>query len=594
MEQIGFAANGQTVMTTAKQYDNLNRLTAIESGTGVAPVSISQYAYNSANQRTALTNADNSYWIYTYDDLGQVTSGRKHWANGTPVAGQQFDYTFDDIGNRKTAASGGNQFGSGLRQQTYTANNTNQYTSRTVPPYVDVLGTAASNATVTAWGDKVLPIVPSDPTNWVRTLRQGEYWRAEAPINNSTGAVWLTLTNLAVLNDGTNADIVSSVTGRVLVVKSPESFTHDFDGNLTSDGLWTNTWNGENRRSVIESRTSVPAAARFREQWTFLPDGRWIERIVSTNNGSAYYPAYTNRYVWDGQVLLAVLDHTNGLVMSFLRGLDLSGSLQGAGGVGGLLAVSFKTGGTHFAAFDGNGNVAALVSAADGTTSAQYEYGPFGETLRQTGPVAKENPIRFSTQYADDVTDALKYLYRDYNPVMGRWLNRDPIEERGGRNVYGFVYNDPVQNWDYLGMTVHLAPLNGEVVNRSSAYVTISGDWVEVDISAPGGWITKYPWSSWDYWWATHDRNFLRERERSASYTLAPGHSSPGDWSPVDAIYFGIGTAIVDADFITGSTKPVYDSIFCLFRQSLPIKIGPFRLAVKDCRCRNGVYVVND
>jgi RHS repeat-associated protein len=255
-----------------------------------------------------------------------------------------------------------------------------------------------------------------------------------------------------VLNDGTNADIMSSVTGRVLVAKSPESFTYDFDGNLTSDGLWTNIWNGENRHSVIESRPSVPAAARFREQWTFLPDGRWIERIVSTNNGSAYYPAYTNRYVWDGQVLLAVLDHTNGLEMSFLRGLDLSGSLQGAGGVGGLLAVTFKTGGTHFAAYDGNGNVAALVSAADGTTSAQYEYGPFGEALRQTGSMAKLNPIRFSTQFADDVTDVLKYLYRDFNPTTGRWLSRDPMEEKGGRNLYCFVANCPVNRVDALGL----------------------------------------------------------------------------------------------------------------------------------------------
>lgn len=159
-------------------------------------------------------------------------------------------------------------------------------------------------------------------------------------------------------------------------------------------------------------------------------------------------------------------------------------------------------------------------------------------------------------------------------------------------NLYEFAYNSPIQHLDYLGTTVHLAPFNGEVSNRSSADITISGDWVEVDISVPGGSMTLFPWSSWQWWWATHDRNHLRTRERSASYTLAPGHSSPGDWSPVTAVFQGIGTAIVDADFITGSTKPVYDSIFCLFRQSLPIKIGPFKKTVFNCRCRNGVYVV--
>jgi RHS repeat-associated protein len=104
---------------------------------------------------------------------------------------------------------------------------------------------------------------------------------------------------------------------------------------------------------------------------------------------------------------------------------------QGAGGVGGLLAVSFKTNGAHFAAFDGNGNVAALVNAADGTTSANYEYDPFGQTIRLTGSVGELNPIRFSTQFADDVKGEIKYLYRPYGPSTGTWPNNDPIQELG-------------------------------------------------------------------------------------------------------------------------------------------------------------------
>ena len=39
------------------------------------------------------------------------------------------------------------------------------------------------------------------------------------------------------------------------------------------------------------------------------------------------------------------------------------------------------------------------------------------------------------------------------NPDSGRWLNRDPIEEQGGLNIYGMVNNDPVNAWDYLGLT---------------------------------------------------------------------------------------------------------------------------------------------
>jgi len=35
---------------------------------------------------------------------------------------------------------------------------------------------------------------------------------------------------------------------------------------------------------------------------------------------------------------------------------------------------------------------------------------------------------------------------------MGRWLNRDPIGERGGLNLYAFVGNDGVNLWDLLGL----------------------------------------------------------------------------------------------------------------------------------------------
>jgi len=62
------------------------------------------------------------------------------------------------------------------------------------------------------------------------------------------------------------------------------------------------------------------------------------------------------------------------------------------------------------------------------------------------------NPIRFSTQYTDDVIGDVKYLFRDYDADTGRWPNRDPIEEQGGANLYGFVGNDPIGNYDVLGL----------------------------------------------------------------------------------------------------------------------------------------------
>jgi len=360
--------------------------------------------------------------------------------------GQQFGSGFDDIGNRQSTTRD-------TRQASYSANNLNQHTSRDVPGFVNVLGTATNTATVSLWSQESTAL-------FTPTTRKGDYFRGEMPFNNNTGAMWLTITNVAVLSNSASADIVTNIVGNLLLAKNPELFTYDLDGNLTSDSLWTNVWNGENRRITIESRSALPAAAKVKEDWTILADGRWVERIVSTNNGTSYYPSQTNRYVWDNQVLLAVLDHTNGVVVSFMRGVDLSGSIQGAGGVGGVLAVKVGpavpsgplANTTHFTCYDGNGNVAALMNAATGEESARYEYAPFAEKLRETGPMAKLNPIRFSTQYADDVTGDTKYLFRDYQADTGRWPSRDPIAERDLPNLYGFVGNNPISASDRLGL----------------------------------------------------------------------------------------------------------------------------------------------
>lgn len=54
------------------------------------------------------------------------------------------------------------------------------------------------------------------------------------------------------------------------------------------------------------------------------------------------------------------------------------------------------------------------------------------------------------------------YGYRYYDPSTGRWPSRDPIEEWGGLNLYGFVGNEPTSLYDYLG-------LNGEPCSVSEA-----------------------------------------------------------------------------------------------------------------------------
>jgi RHS repeat-associated protein len=107
--------------------------------------------------------------------------------------------------------------------------------------------------------------------------------------------------------------------------------------------------------------------------------------------------------------------------------------------------------GIHSYCHDGNGNVMALVNSSDGVSSAEFDYSPFGQTLRATGPMALNNPLGFSGQYRDNVTRHILYLYRSYNPDTGGWECRDPIAESGGPALYGFLRNHPMNSVDVLG-----------------------------------------------------------------------------------------------------------------------------------------------
>jgi RHS repeat-associated protein len=383
---------------------------------------------------------DNSRWIYTYDGLGQVTSGKKYWVDGTPVAGQQFEYGFDDIGNRTSTKAGGDQSGASLRPASYVTSLLNQHASRTIPGAADILGSATNSATVT---------VNNQPV-----YRNGNYFRDELSVDNSAATVWLGVTNLAVLNDGTNPDIIATNIGNAFVPKTPETFGYDADGNTTNDGRWTFTWDAENRLVSMQAISTVPSGAKKKLEYAYDYQGRRTQKIVSTWNGSAYVAASTNKFVYDAWNLIAEINGTNGVIRSYLWGTDLSGRMQGAGGVGGLLAIKPVGTNSLFVAYDGNGNVTGLIDASTGTSSGQFEYGPFGETIRLTPNSNNQSPFRFSTKYTDDESDFLYYGFRYYNPSSGRWLSRDPSEELGGLDLYAFADNSAVNAIDNSGLGV--------------------------------------------------------------------------------------------------------------------------------------------
>ena len=101
-----------------------------------------------------------------------------------------------------------------------------------------------------------------------------------------------------------------------------------------------------------------------------------------------------------------------------------------------------------------------VTSIFDGqqTRRARYEYAPFGSLLTAKEDMAQENKFRFSCEYADDELGLVYYNYRHLNPADGRWINRDPIQEQGGWNLYAFIRNRINIEVDLLGT---IPPYNG-------------------------------------------------------------------------------------------------------------------------------------
>jgi len=283
----------------------------------------------------------------------------------------------------------------------------------------------------------------------------------------------------------------------VYVPPATESYGYDTDGNLATYGRWTYSWDGENRLVEMKRDTSVPTlSSRLRLRFEYDHLGRRIRKGFDTHNGTDWVEQTDTIFLYDGWNVMGELNAnaSNAKLRTYVWGLDLSGSSpdgpRGAGGVGGLLKVTDYVGGTthHFVAYDGNGNVAALADGTSGALTARYEYGPFGEAIRTTGPgttpMAEKNPFRFSAKYTDDQSGFLYYGYRHYNPSTGRWLSRDPIEEKGGRNLYAFATGNGVNRVDYRGlitceMTEELSvPEVAGRGNRAEAHMSTTGSGV--------------------------------------------------------------------------------------------------------------------
>lgn len=459
VDTVTFQNSGSTRLTTAKAYDYLNRVETVVNTPSADSVQSFDYTYNSANQRTKVTHADGTYWEYGYDALGQVTSGVKRLANGDAMLGHDYGYQYDDIGNRVGTTTNG-------LSATYTPNSLNQYDQREVPSFVEALGTAAATTEILLNGQTA--------------LRQGESWYYQQAVDNSGYPAWLDLliTGAETGAGPQGADATSSEVRSAFLAQTPEIYTYDADGNLTQDGQWIYTWNGENRLIAIQTRQDVvppigpmPLYERKRLEFTYDGQGRRIEKKVYSWSGIDWTLITWIRFLYDGWNMVVEEDGPifNSPKGTYVWGLDLSGTMQAAGGTGGLLFAETRNLGINLSAFDGVGNITSLINSESGTTSNFYDYDPYGNQVAGREKGDDSVVLGFSSNYKDPETDLVYFGLRYYIPSVGRWSRRDPIDEDGSLNLNSFVYNSPIEFFDILGMIPTRRELEGMSI-RSRGY----------------------------------------------------------------------------------------------------------------------------
>jgi RHS repeat-associated protein len=259
---------------------------------------------------------------------------------------------------------------------------------------------------------------------------------------------------LASANENTNLYQANELNQYTNINAGAVEPVYDPDGNMTSYGSWQFTWDAENRLVKVAPHYLITGSRIYEYGYDYM--SRRVKKTAKRY--TMPMSTWTMRtFDYDGWNLVRERVEFDGAVSTnqYVWGLDLSGTLQGAGGVGGLLCwIEGRDGSPSrpfFPSYDANGNITDLVDT-NGTAVAHYEYDPYGNTIAQSGTQAEANPFRFSTKYWDGETGFYYYGYRFYSPVLGRWLNRDPIGERGGRNLYNFVFNSGINIIDKLGL----------------------------------------------------------------------------------------------------------------------------------------------
>jgi RHS repeat-associated protein len=404
-------------------YDGLARQTAtLLRNSADSGLNWHAYTYNAGNQRTlTIAYPNNRRVFYNYDDIGQLLKADGQEASGTIKPHEQFGYKYDAAGNL-------HQRTNNALVQTFTVDNVNRLTGGSRSGTLTVAGTTSSTAS-------------SVTVNGSAATTYTDFTFARTGLSLSDGNNTFT----AVASDAFGRSDTNAVT--VWLPAAP-AFDYDLNGNLLSDRRRAFAYDDENQL------ISVTMTNQWRSE--FVYDGKLRRKIRKEFIWDGTWWVQTNevRYVYDGNLVIQERDGNNEPQVTYTRGSDLSGELEGAGGIGGLLARTDNGKLTDAHAYyhaDGNGNVTMLLNGSQ-AIAAHYQYDPYGNLMNQRGPLAEANFYRFSSKELHPASGLIYYLYRYYEPNLQRWINRDPIGEWDGANLFRSFFNEPLGFVDDTGL----------------------------------------------------------------------------------------------------------------------------------------------
>ena len=344
------------------------------------------YTYNVGNQRTQVTRTGDNSAAYTYDAIGEAIGHQAtEVSGGAARMNEQLHYVFDPAGNLQYRTNN-------TLVENFQVNSVNELTQNTNGARVTVMGTATSSNSTTVTVNGTNAFVYGDATFTATNMQLTTGYTAIAA--DSYG------------RHSTNAVAVSLSTNNT-------AYQYDGNGNLTNDGTRSFAYDDENQ--LIQ----VWVTSNWFSQFTY--DGKMRRRIRQEYTWQSGAWVQTNEvlYVYDGSTVIQERNINNLPATTYSRGLDLSSSLQGAGGIGGLLAMTLNlepgtlTSNSYYYHSDGNGNVTMLVNQAQYVV-AKYLYDAFGNVLSASGLIAQQNLYRFSSKEAHITSGLCYYLYRYY------------------------------------------------------------------------------------------------------------------------------------------------------------------------------------